>query len=66
MGAGKVFCILGGIVTLLACYLFAFMPNGFGLGFWLNIVTWFSTGDVLIIIMTIVFIIAMLSGLFIL
>ncbi len=65
MGAGKIFCILGGIVTLLATFLFSFMPSGYGIGFILNIPTWFSTGDVLIIIMTIVFIIFLFAGIFI-
>jgi len=66
MGAGKVFCIIGGIVTLLATYLFSFAtPFLYGIGFLLNIPTWFSTGNVLIIVMTIVFIIFLFSGLFI-
>jgi hypothetical protein len=65
MGAGKVFCILGGIVTLLATFLFSFVTNGFGLGFVLNIPALFSSGDVLVIIMAIVFIIFLLAGLFI-
>lgn len=65
MGAGKVLCILGGIITLLATFLFSFATNGFGLGFVLNIPALFSSGDVLIIIMAIVFIIFLLAGLFI-
>ncbi|MFX0008333.1 MAG: hypothetical protein ACFFAV_16605 [Candidatus Hermodarchaeota archaeon] len=65
MGAGKVFCILGGIVTLLATFLFSFVTNGFGLGFVLNIPALFSSGDVVVIIMAVVFIIFLLAGLFI-
>jgi hypothetical protein len=66
MGAGKILCIIGGIITLLATYLFSFAtPFIFGLGFVMNVPLWFSTGDILIIIMTIVFIIFLLAGLFI-
>ena len=66
MGAGKILCIIGGIVTLLATYLFSFAtPLVFGLGFVMNIPMWFSTGDPLIITMTIVFIIFLFAGLFI-
>lgn len=65
MGSGKVFCILGGIITLLATFLFSFAYNIFGIGFLLNIPLLFQTGIPLIIIMTIVFIIFLFSGLFI-
>lgn len=65
MGAGKIFCILGGIVTLLATYLFSFTVFFFGIGFILNIPTLFLSGDILIIVMTIIFIIFLLAGLFI-
>ena len=71
MGAGKILCILGGIVTLLATFLFSFAPflpgtYLYGIGFIMNIPTWFTSGDILIIIMAIVFIIFLLSGIFIL
>jgi hypothetical protein len=65
MGAGKVLCILGGIITLLATFLFSFVSGGYGLGFALNIPLLFSSGNVLAIIMTIVFIIFLLAGIFI-
>lgn len=66
MGAGKILCILGGIVTLLATYLFSFAtPLIFGLGFVMNIPMWFMSADPLIITMTIVFIIFLFAGLFI-
>ncbi|MFW9819146.1 MAG: hypothetical protein ACFFE5_06010 [Candidatus Thorarchaeota archaeon] len=65
MGAGKVLCIIGGIITLLATFLFSFVINGFGLGFAFNIPALFSSGDVVVIIMAIVFIIFLLAGLFI-
>ena len=70
MGAGKILLIIGGFVTLLATYLFSF-AGGFGIyfygiGFITNIPILFTSGDVLVIIMTIVFIIFLLSGIFIL
>jgi len=65
MGSGKIFCILGGIVTLLATYLFSFTTFIFGLGLVMNMTTWFQTGNTLIIIMTIVFLIFLFAGLFI-
>jgi hypothetical protein len=70
MGAGKIFCIIGGLVTLLAIFLFSFAGGAgiyfYGIGFIQNIPTLFTSGDVLAIIMTIVFIIFLLSGIFIL
>ena len=65
MGAGKILCIIGGIITLLATYLFSFTLFAFGLGFVMNIPILFQSGDPLIITMTIVFIIFLLAGLFI-
>ncbi|MFX0105957.1 MAG: hypothetical protein ACFE75_10765 [Candidatus Hodarchaeota archaeon] len=64
MGAGKIFCILGGIVTLLATYLFSFAGSFYGIGFIMNIPTAFLS-DVLTIVMAVVFIIFLLAGLFI-
>ncbi len=66
MGAGKIFCILGGIIALVATFWISYMPNGYGLALWINMVTLFQSGDVLVIIMTIVFLFATLAGLFIL
>ena len=70
MGAGKVLCILGGIITLISTYLFSFAsltPASFyGIGFILNIPSLFATGDWLFITLTVVFIIFLLAGLFIL
>ncbi len=70
MGAGKIFCILGGIVTLLATFLFSFADAApfylYYIGLLRNLGTWFGTGDPLIIVMVVLFLIFMLSGLFIL
>ena len=72
MGAGKIFCIIGGIVTLLACFLFSFgdfplFPGSyfFGLGLFLNIGDIFASGLVLAIVFAILGIILMISGLLI-
>ncbi|MFX1374413.1 MAG: hypothetical protein ACFFA0_01240 [Promethearchaeota archaeon] len=70
MGAGKIFCIIGGIITLLGTFLFSLAGAApfylSYLGFLENLATWFSSGDVLIIIMTVLFLIFMISGVFIL
>lgn len=71
MGSGKVFCILGGILTLLATFFFSFLPSSpgayyYGLGFVLNIPSIFQSGWILYIIIAIVFIIFLVSGILIL
>jgi hypothetical protein len=70
MGAGKVFCILGGIIAIVATFLFSFAAVGpayfYTIGLFLNLTTWFSTGDILIIIMCVVFLILMIGGFLIL
>ncbi len=77
MGAGKILCIIGGIVTLLATYLFSFgyILNPFpppttlyfsGIGFIQNIILFFQSADPLTIVLAIVFIIFLLAGVFIL
>ena len=70
MGAGKIFCILGGILTLLATYFFSFMPSipgtyYYGLGFFLNIYSIFTSEWILYIVIAVVFIIFLLAGIFI-
>lgn len=72
MGAGKVFCILGGIVTLVATYLFTFGNSAFypgqyfyGIGLILNIPNLFQSGQVLYIIIAIIGIIFLISGILI-
>ena len=71
MKTGKVLYIIGGLVTLLATFLFSFHTffpgiDFYSIGFIMNIPVLFTTGDVLYIIITIVFIIFLLSGIFIL
>ena len=71
MKAGKILYIIGGLVTLLATFLFSFHTffpgvDFYSIGFIMNIPVLFTSGDVLYIIMTIVFIIFLLSGIFIL
>jgi hypothetical protein len=70
MGAGKILCILGGIITLLATFLFSFVSFGLAhyyyIGFLKRIIEVFTTGDIFITIMSVVFLIIMLSGIFIL
>ncbi len=71
MGAGKVFCILGGILTLAATYFFSWANIG-GLAysniysFFMNIGLIFQTGEVIWIILAIVFLIFAASGVLIL
>ncbi|MFX1418881.1 MAG: hypothetical protein ACFE9N_08180 [Promethearchaeota archaeon] len=72
MGAGKIFCIIGGIVTLLACFLFSFgdfppLPGVYfyGLGLFMNIGDIFALGNALAIVFVILGIILMISGLLI-
>ena len=72
MGAGKIFCIIGGIVTLLACYLFSFgdfpfIPGTYfyGLALFQTLGAIFGSGNVGIIIFAILGIILMISGVFI-
>lgn len=71
MEARKISYIIGGILTVLATFLFSFhlyFPglHFYGIGFIMNIPTFFTSGDILVIIMAIVFIIFLLSGIFIL
>ena len=71
MGARKISYIIGGLITLLSTYLFTFhlyFPgvHFYGIGFIMNIPTFFTSGDILVIIMAIVFVFFLLSGIFIL
>lgn len=71
MGAGKILCIIGGIITLLACYLFSFgdFPSFtiyfYGIALFMNLQAIFTSGIVLAIVFAILGIIFMISGLFI-
>ncbi|MFW9971349.1 MAG: hypothetical protein ACFFDF_14240 [Candidatus Odinarchaeota archaeon] len=70
MGAGKVFCILGGLLVLVGTFLFPFFYTGSSYAYYLGLLMrlgyWFSIGNSLVTIMLIVFLIIMLSGIFIL
>ncbi|MFX0021458.1 MAG: hypothetical protein ACFE9S_03980 [Candidatus Hermodarchaeota archaeon] len=74
MGAGKLFCILGGIITLVSMYLFSFgsievAPGVFvyasQIGFFMNLGLIFQAGSVWWTILAIVFIIFSASGILI-
>ncbi|MFW9901711.1 MAG: hypothetical protein ACFFC1_03645 [Promethearchaeota archaeon] len=70
MGAGKILCILGGILALVATFVLTFYNHllgiGSGYGIFLNLVTYMQTSTILAIIFTIVFVISAISGIFIL
>jgi hypothetical protein len=74
LGAGKILCILGGIVALLATLFFSFYSFeilsvefvGFGLGIFLNFGTIFESGEILAIIFSIIYAIGVISGILIL
>ncbi len=70
MGAGKVFCILGGILTIVATFLFSFAHTGilsyYYIGLFLDLASVFQSGELIWIVMMLVFIVIMLSGILIL
>ena len=71
MRVSKLFYIIGGLVILLATFLFSFhnfFPGVYfyGIAFILNIPTLFTSGDILVMIVAVVYIIFLLSGIFIL
>ena len=75
MGAGKIFCILGGILALVASLFFSFysfelIPGtteyGFGIGLFKNFAAIFESADILAIILGILYAIGVISGIFIL
>lgn len=75
MGAGKVLCILGGILALVATLFFSFYAieispgvflTGYGIGIFLNFVSIFQSGEILAIVFSILYAIGVISGLFIL
>ncbi|MFX1568459.1 MAG: hypothetical protein ACFFCV_08835 [Promethearchaeota archaeon] len=69
MGAGKVFCILGGIITLVATYVFSLGSIGvayaYHIGFFMNLGLIFGAGYVWWYILAIVFLIYSASGILI-
>jgi len=75
VGAGKIFCIIGGIVTLLATFLFSFasveiIPGVtfylYYIGFLRNLGVIFGMGDMVVMIVAIVFLVCLISGFLIL
>ena len=73
MGAGKILCIIGGIVALVATTIFSFYSfefiitfTGYGMGIFINLMNIFESGDVLAIIFAIIYIVSIISGVFIL
>ncbi|KKK41341.1 hypothetical protein LCGC14_1505110 [marine sediment metagenome] len=75
LGAGKIFCILGGILALVATLFFSFYSievspgvtgTGYGIGLFLNFVSIFESGNILAIIFSILYAIGVISGVFIL
>ena len=75
MGAGKVFCIIGGILALVATLFFSFYNieispgvylTGYGIGLFMNFATLFTSGDILAIVFSILYAIGVVSGIFIL
>jgi hypothetical protein len=70
MGAGKILCIIGGIVTLLATFLFSFASiapaHFYYIAFLMNFSAYFDVLTVVQIIFVILFLIIMVSGVFIL
>ncbi|MHA2399719.1 MAG: hypothetical protein ACXADU_12635 [Promethearchaeota archaeon] len=71
MGSGKVFCIIGGLAALLGTFLFSFVTAApgislYGLGLYLNLIDIFTSGDILGISVTVLFLLFTLAGIFIL
>jgi hypothetical protein len=70
MGAGKVLCILGGLLALVAMFVFTLYNNiivgiGSGYGIFINFLTIMQSGNILAIVFTIMFAISTISGIFI-
>jgi len=71
LGAGKILCILGGLLALVATFFLTLYNNttfgiGSGYGIFLNFLNNVESGNILVIILTIVFVISVISGVFIL
>ena len=69
MGAGKALCIIGGIVALVSTTIFSFYSTvtdaSYGIGLFLNLGTIFGSGEIFTIIFAILYIISVISGVFI-
>ncbi len=70
MGAGKILCILGGILALAATLFFSFYTflglPGYGIGIFMNFMDILDSGETLYIIILFVYAIGVISGVFIL
>ena len=70
MGAGKILCILGGIIALVATLFFSFYTflglPGYGIGIFMNFMDILDSGEVLWIIFLFVYAIGVISGVLIL
>ena len=68
MGFGKILCILGGLITIVATYVLAFYAfppaYGWGIAAWMFVPAIFSSGDIMIILIEILVILFLLAGLF--
>ena len=74
MGLGKIFCILGGILALVATLFFSFYSvdvmgftfPGYGIALFTNFIDIIDSGEVMWIIFAIIYAIGVISGIFIL
>ena len=74
MGAGKILCILGGIIALVATLFFSFFTleiffiefPGYGIALFMNFLDIIDGGEILYIIFAIIYALGVISGLFIL
>ena len=68
MGFGKILTLLGGLITIVATYVLAFYAfppfYGWGIGAWLNVVSIFTSGDIMVIIIEVIIVLFLLAGLF--
>jgi len=68
MGFGKILCILGGLITIVATYVLAFYAfppvYGWGIAAWINVPYIFGAGDIMIIIIEVIIILFLLAGVF--
>ena len=69
MGAGKALCIIGGIVALVSTTIFSFFSEvtgtAYGIGLFLNLGVIFTSGDIFAIIFAILYLVSVISGVFI-
>ncbi len=70
MGAGKVLCIIGGLIALVSTLFFSFYDTGlftgYGIAIFLNFMSIITSGNILLIVFTIIYTLGVVSGIFIL